>query len=652
MLRSADGELLAAATGRDQADTGFNEADIAFQCDDALGAVHQELAATTQRHALHRGNHRHLGVLEAHRGLLKFADVLVKQVEVLGGEAFGHFLEVGAESERGFVPDDDALQLLLGARHGFLHAEDHIATERVIAAGYRQDANLGVKLRQLPQADAGVFPDRLALHLLLAEYAFGKNLALVDRQRRTRLQCVGGGGVRAFGSMHAIARKHPGRQRCVTHGLAGSDIVANGFSDGLPARRLPGFERPLRPAEAPAHGEVDIACIVGDAFKMQCHVVEDVAEDGPQELRLRVAGSAQLGKLLGRVLVLQDGQYVGMHLAGGVAVVLRRQIQHLDRLAVLLEDAAAGLLAERALRNQPRQPGRRSVVLVPRVIWQCVLHRLDDVRHGVQTDHVSSAVGGTLRAADQRAGQAVDFVEAKAELLRVVHDGEDREHPDAVGNEVRCIQRTNDALAQTRHHPRLKVVQHSGIGVARGDQLDQVHVARRVEEMDAAEVRAQVRRQAFGQAVDRQARGVGSDDRIRRDERSDLAIEVVLPLHLLGDGLDDQVAALQLFQMLLVVGRVDIGDTVLGRQRRRLQLLEAIDGLLDDAVRVAFLGRKVEKHDRHFGIGEVRSDLRAHHPGPEHRDFLDDEVAQAVLLLLDDCSAPAPPATQPNETNV
>jgi hypothetical protein len=49
--------------------------------------------------------------------------------------AFGHFLEVGAEGERRLVPDDHALQLGFSARRdGFLHAEDHITTERVIAA--------------------------------------------------------------------------------------------------------------------------------------------------------------------------------------------------------------------------------------------------------------------------------------------------------------------------------------------------------------------------------------------------------------------------------------------------------------------------------------------------------------------------------------
>ena len=51
------------------------------------------------------------------------------------------------------------------------------------------------------------------------------------------------------------------------------------------------------------------------------------------------------------------------------------------------------------------------------------------------------------------------------------------------------------------------------------DQLDQMHVARRIEEMDAAEARAQRRRQRLGQRVDRQPRRVRRDDRVRREMR-------------------------------------------------------------------------------------------------------------------------------------
>jgi hypothetical protein len=51
--------------------------------------------------------------------------------------------------------------------------------------------------------------------------------------------------------------------------------------------------------------------------------------------------------------------------------------------------------------------------------------------------------------------------------------------------------------------------------------------------------------QRLGQLGDRQARGVGRDDRMRRDVRRDLLVQVQLPVHALGDRLDHQVAFAQ-----------------------------------------------------------------------------------------------------------
>jgi len=153
-----------------------------------------------------------------------------------------------------------------------------------------------------------------------------------------------------------------------------------------------------------------------------------------------------------------------------------------------------------------------------------------------------------------------------------------------------------------------------------------VHVARRVEEGDAAEARLQLLIEAFGQFVDRQARGVRGEDRVRSDVRSDLLVQVVLPVHALGDRFDDQVAASQDIQVVFVVGDFDQGSVILVAQRSRRQLLQAFDGFQDDAVLVAFFCRQVEQNDRHLGVDAVRSDLRAHHARAQDGDFLDGEI--------------------------
>jgi hypothetical protein len=138
---------------------------------------------------------------------------------------------------------------------------------------------------------------------------------------------------------------------------------------------------------------------------------------------------------------------------------------------------------------------------------------------------------------------------------------------------------------------------------------------------------------AFGEAIDRQPRGVRGDDRSGRNEGCDLAIQIVLPLGLFGNGFDDQVAIPEQIEVLRIIGGVDVADAILRRQRRRLELPERVDGFPDDPVGIAFLGRQVEKHHRHFGIREVRCDLRAHHARSEYGGLAYDEVAQAVLLV-------------------
>ena len=47
---------------------------------------------------------------------------------------------------------------------------------------------------------------------------------------------------------------------------------------------------------------------------------------------------------------------------------------------------------------------------------------------------------------------------------------------------------------------RLELVEQRGIGLARRDQLDEMHVARRIEEMHAAEAAPQLRRERLRRA--------------------------------------------------------------------------------------------------------------------------------------------------------
>ena len=347
--------------------------------------------------------------------------------------------------------------------------------------------------------------------------------------------------------------------------------------------------------------------------------MEQVAEHGPQELRLRMRALAQPAELLRRILRLEDLDHLVGGLAVGGPVVLLLQVQHQDVLAGLAEHARAGLLAERALGDQRLEPFGRLEVLVPGVVGQGIGHGLDDMAHGVEADHVRSAVGGGLRTADQRAGQRVDLVEAQPRLGGVVGGGEDREHADPVADEVGRVLGVDHALAQRAGQEGLQPLQDRRLGGARRDQLGQVHVTRRVEEVHPTEPRAQFFWKNLRQLVDSEARRIAGQHRVRRNEGGDLAVQVLLPVHPLGDRLDDEVAVAQLLQLGLVVGRGDGFGQRAARQRGGAELGQASQRLENHAVGVALLGRQLEQHGVDPGIGQVRGDLRAHDAGPQYR---------------------------------
>ena len=103
--------------------------------------------------------------------------------------------------------------------------------------------------------------------------------------------------------------------------------------------------------------------------------------------------------------------------------------------------------------------------------------------------------------------------------MRLGHHGQDREYAHAVGDEVRGVFRTNHTFAQGGGGEGFEIVHRRGFGVRGRNQFDQVHVARWIEEMHAAEAFFQFVVKTFGQFVDRQAGGVGGKNGVRREVR-------------------------------------------------------------------------------------------------------------------------------------
>jgi len=381
--------------------------------------------------------------------------------------------------------------------------------------------------------------------------------------------------------------------------------------------------------EAPAHGEVDVTGGFGDRFQGDSSVVEGVAQDAPHKLGLRVARLTQGLQALGCRLLEDVGDFlVGLaasrHVLAGFGVELQ------DGLAFLLEVASLGLLTQVAQLQQLGQRCGGGEGVSERIVLGAVLQGLHHVGHRVQAHHVRGAEGGRRSTTQLLAGQVVNDVIAQTRTLDFAEGQQHAGHAHAVGDEVGGVVRTQNVLAHGGGAEGFQLVDHHGVGVFGGDQLQQRHVARRVEEVDAQEARTQLLGQHIGHGRDGQTGGVGGQDGGVVDEGSDLLVQIFLPVQTFGDRFNDQVAATQLFEVLFVVGLLNQHGVFDDAQRCGLHLLEVLDGLGDDAVLGAFFGGQVEQHDRHLAVDQVGRDLCAHHAGAEDGNLADIESTHVL----------------------
>ena len=101
----------------------------------------------------------------------------------------------------------------------------------------------------------------------------------------------------------------------------------------------------------------------------------------------------------------------------------------------------------------------------------------------------------------------------------------------------------------------------------------------------------------------------------------DLVIEAIAERIDWKSGLYRKVA--QFFQMLPVVGGFDECGLVRRGERRGIELFQVLDGLAHVRVRITLLRGQLEQQRLDIGIDQMRGDLRAHHPCPQHRNFSD-----------------------------
>src|SRR2546427_12723042 len=105
----------------------------------------------------------------------------------------------------------------------------------------------------------------------------------------------------------------------------------------------------------------------------------------------------------------------------------------------------------------------------------------------------------------------------------------------------------------------------------------------------------------------------------------DFFIKASLDLRILDDSFNDQIAVLQLRQIVFEVSHSDERSKIGSEEGRGFGFLGGFEPRASDLVPIARLitRNNVEQQRRDSGIGEMRGELCAHSSGAEHSSFFD-----------------------------
>ena len=260
----------------------------------------------------------------------------------------------------------------------------------------------------------------------------------------------------------------------------------------------------------------------------------------------------------------------------------------------------------------------------PVSLRQQAAEALVDVRHQVEADEVDEAENAGLRDAERPAHHGIRLFDRQLGIHRVQHRHLQPVDAEPVGDEAGAVVAGDDALAHRDIGEGGDFFDHRRVGLRPGDDLQQPHVARRVEEMGNQKVFGKSLRTPFDQRAERDGGGVRRHRRAGLAHRIDLGIERLLHVEALQHDLDDPVAIGELLEIVVDIADLDQLGVARRHQRRRLCLEHPLDGAARHRRAVLFvLADDVEQQHRHAGIRHLRRDARAHDARADHRDFLD-----------------------------
>ena len=171
----------------------------------------------------------------------------------------------------------------------------------------------------------------------------------------------------------------------------------------------------------------------------------------------------------------------------------------------------------------------------------------------VEADQVDGAEGRGLRPADGLSRQGVDVFDGEIHLLHQPHHVEHGKRADAVADEIGSVFGEHDAFAQVHVAEVRDNINRGAVRFRRRDNLQQAHVARRIEEVSAEPCPAEVVGESFRDFAHWQAAGVRCDDGPGFANRFDVPQQGPLDVEILDHGFDDPVGFCELRQVVLEI---------------------------------------------------------------------------------------------------
>jgi hypothetical protein len=236
------------------------------------------------------------------------------------------------------------------------------------------------------------------------------------------------------------------------------------------------------PAVAPLHRAVDRHNVVREFRRERERIVRRIGEMVAQE-RAVGAGHRHRGRQS-----LGDRHADGLTDVAAFEALLRDvalglPVEGLRAVFGLRVKAAARLIAELSLGHQLfEHPRRQREVFAGRTT-----DAFGDMREYVEARQIAGAERGGARASDEGTGEAVHFIDGESVLLHAPHGADHTVHAKPIGHEARHILRDHDALAQRALGELARGSDHRRIRFRCRDDLEQVHVPRRIEEVRAEE---------------------------------------------------------------------------------------------------------------------------------------------------------------------